>query len=249
MVHILGVHILPVLGADEERIDTAFAVVIGDLGFGIREQRGMVLRSQTFDGAGRQHERDRQHLAGLIGGIAEHHSLVAGTFAVNAKGNVRALLCQLDGEVEVIADAGLVLEQFKGNETLDIGLVLRGDLAGYGDVVVLDQRLHCHTAGPVMFQAVRHDGIRDLVADLIGMPGGHLLGGEQHTEALLSEMQKAPAGRSREGFMRLFRHCYCTTGFSCTQVNWCELACTLFQIYRWLRSISPFRVGMSICGW
>ena len=46
---------------------------------------------------------------------------------------------------------------------------------GNDDVVVLDEALNCHSAVLVVFQAVGHNGVCDLVAELVRVAVCHLL--------------------------------------------------------------------------
>ena len=68
---------------------------------------------------------------------------------------------------------------------MDVRLVLRGDLPGDDHMILFDEGLHRHTAVPVALQAVRDDGVRNLIAYLVRVPGGHLLTGEHHVHGLI----------------------------------------------------------------
>ena len=59
-------------------------------------------------------------------------------------------------------------------------------------MIVLDHGLNRHTAVAVVLQAVGHDGVADLVANLVRVPGGHLLAGEKHLCQLLVRIQEKP---------------------------------------------------------
>jgi hypothetical protein len=49
-----------------------------------------------------------------------------------------------------------------------------GQLTGDHKTAVLEKTLNCDTAAAVMLKAVSHNGICDLVTDLVGMSCGYL---------------------------------------------------------------------------
>ena len=48
-----------------------------------------------------------------------------------------------------------------------VRFVFAGDLAGNNHSVIFDQTFHSYAAVAIMLKAIRHDGVCDLVADLI----------------------------------------------------------------------------------
>ena len=69
-------------------------------------------------------------------------------------------------------------------------LVLGGDLAAEGYLIVLDHALDGDTGIRVVLQAIRHNGIRNLVAELVGVARRNLLRGKEHLESPLSALGK-----------------------------------------------------------
>lgn len=119
---LLSGDIVSVLGGDDDGVDAqrldgtvVVGVLNGDLGLGVREQPGdgAVLASSLHGSVELVGEEDSegQELRGLIGGIAEHDTLVTSTellqslVIVETLGDIRRLL--LNGDQDV---AGLVVE-------------------------------------------------------------------------------------------------------------------------------------------
>ena len=101
-----------VLGADEDGMDAgrpAIGVVLdGDLALsvGTQERQGSVLshlRQPARDSVS-ENDRHRHELVGLVAGVAEHHSLVAGPELV-----VLDSLARLEGVVDALRDVGRLL--------------------------------------------------------------------------------------------------------------------------------------------
>ncbi len=137
----------------------------------------------------RERDRRRHQLRCLVGGVAEHHALVAGAAGVDAHGDVAGLL--VDGrddgagvgveavECVVIADCC----DSSADQALEVDVSLGRDLAGNDDQAGAGQRLARHAAVRILRQAGIENGIRDLVGDLVGMALGHRLTGEEKTLA------------------------------------------------------------------
>ncbi|EAU68690.1 hypothetical protein STIAU_6032 [Stigmatella aurantiaca DW4/3-1] len=115
----------------------------------------------------------RHQLRRLIAGIAEHHSLVAGTLVllvVHAAGDVLALA--LDGHhhatgVAVIAHGAVGVADAADGPTDDLGdidVAVRGHLARDDGESGLDQGLH----GDARLRILGDDGIQHTIGDLIG---------------------------------------------------------------------------------
>ena len=64
--------------------------------------------------------------------------------------------------------------------------VVGGDLTGNKKLALFQQTLDCHTGVPVMLKDVGHDGICDLVTDLIGMAIADLFTSDDLTHVLSS---------------------------------------------------------------
>ena len=99
-----GFHEVVVLGGDHDRVDAlrhaAVAVLDRHLALGIGAEIGHHLAFLAYVGQGahdevRQVERGRHVVFGLVGGIAEHHALVAGPLVI--------LLFAGDATVDVVA--------------------------------------------------------------------------------------------------------------------------------------------------
>ena len=148
----------------------------------------------------RQLNRHRHERLGLAGRVPEHHSLVAGAGGVEL---VRRLtLALLEPRIHALGDVGRLLvdrgEDGTGlmveavarvvvadladrlaRDLRDVDVGLGGDLTGHDHEAGVDQAL----AGDATSGVVRHhrveDPVGDLVADLVGVPLGHRLGGEQ----------------------------------------------------------------------
>ena len=123
------------------------------------------------DGRGHQ-------LGGLVGGVAEHHALVAGAAGVHALGDVAGLL--VDGgddgagvgveavEGVVVADGG----DDAAHQALEIDVGLGGDFAGDDHQAGGGQGFGGDAAVGVLLQAGVQNGVGDLVGNLVGMAFG-----------------------------------------------------------------------------
>ena len=69
-------------------------------------------------------------------------------------------------------------------------------LTGDNDVAVLDQDLNRHTAVFVVLQAIRHNRIGNLIADLIGMAIAYLFTSDDFHFPFLSAAHLWPSGPS-----------------------------------------------------
>ena len=125
---------------------------------------------------------------GLVGGVSEHDTLVAGAklleslVIVQPLGNIGGLL--LDGDEDV---AGLVVKAFGGVVVADVLDGIADDLlvveAGLGGNLAEDHhhaglggRLAGDLGEGVIPQAGIEDGIRDLISDLVGVTLSYRLG-------------------------------------------------------------------------
>ena len=105
MAHIFQICVLPVLHADQEGVDAVSGIVVGHLALGVRQQTVGTIKAhfvgELFQRTGGQHKRNRQHLAGFVGGVAVHDSLIASALAVHTKRDVRALPGDMRGDLVV----------------------------------------------------------------------------------------------------------------------------------------------------
>ena len=189
-----------VLGGDDHGVDAGrlavFVVLDGDLALAVGTEVGELAVLADFgEPAGElvgQRDGRRHQLGGLVGGIAEHHALVAGAAGVHAQGDVAGLLVDAGDDragvgveaVErvVIADGG----DDAAHEGLEIDIGLGGDFAGDDDQAGGGQGFAGHAAVGVLLEAGVEDGVGNLVGDLVGMTLGHRLRGKQKTIAQIS---------------------------------------------------------------
>ncbi len=200
----LGVEAVAVLGRDQDTLDLDGALVAmlvhlvahGHLGLAVgpqvRQHVGPAHLGQPVGDPVRELNRQRHQLGRLVGGVAEHHPLVAGTDLVDrvtvaaldverlvdSLGDVGRLLVERDDDaarvgVEAVlrarvADPGHRLADETGN--VDVGR--RRDLAGDDDEARRDQGLAGNAAVGVVRQDGVENGVGDLVGDLVGMPLG-----------------------------------------------------------------------------
>ena len=139
-----------------------------------------------------QYEGHRQHFPGFIGSISKHHTLIASALLIHTESDVTGLLGNLRFQLEALIQFRLGKQKDIPHETADIRFMLGCDFSGHIHMVVLNHGLNRHTAVAVVLQTVGHDGVADLVANLVGMPGGHLFAGKKHVLQLLVRIQEKP---------------------------------------------------------
>lgn len=188
-----------VLGRDDNGVDAlgnngAVVVLVlnGDLGLGVGPQprEGAVTagsRHGSVELVGEE-EGEGEQLGGLIGGIAEHDTLVTGTklleglIVVETLGDIGGLLLNGDEEVK-----GLVVETLLGvivTDVLDgvtdnllvVELGLGGDFTEDHDHTSLGGSLASNLGEGILRQAGIEDGIGDLIGNLIGVTLADRLG-------------------------------------------------------------------------
>jgi hypothetical protein len=205
---LLRVDPVRVLGGDQQLLDPhrpAVGVAHRDL--------GLAIGAEVVEGAGPAHrgeplrqpvgelDRHRHQRLGLVGRVAEHHPLVAGSGlqqfvvggragtglvrGVDALGDVGRLLVERDEDRDVVAVVAVVAVVVAdppdrlADDLGDVEVDLARDLAGDHRHAGVDQRL----AGDPALGVPRHDGVEDrvgdLVADLVGVALGDGLGREQ----------------------------------------------------------------------
>ena len=140
-------------------------------------------RGQALREAMRQHDRQRHQVGCFVGGVAEHHSLVAGALfvgiAVDATRDVRRLA--VDGRdhragavVEAVVGVGVAdpLDR-AADDVRNVDVRRRGDLAGDHRHPGGHQRFARHAGVGVASQDRVENRIRDLVGNLVGVAFSH----------------------------------------------------------------------------
>lgn len=199
---VLGGDVIRVLGGDDDGVNSlgdggtvVVDVLDSDLGLGVGSEPAerAVSSGSSHGGVELVGEDDGQgqELLSLVGGIAEHDTLVTGTellkslLVVETLGDIGGLL--LDGDEHV---TGLVVETLGGvvvanvldgvsDNLLVVEGGLGGDLAEDHDHTGLGGGLASDLGEGVLLEAGIEDGVRDLVTDLIGVSltdGSELVG-------------------------------------------------------------------------
>ena len=217
LVKLLLRHIRVVLRREHYRMQMhGLAVLIvlhRNLGFAVRTKirecsvlanLGKLLRKLVGKADGIRHQ-----LRGLIGGIAEHHALIAGTDVelvrnaasfsahsalvavlaiqglVNAHGDVCRLLIKGNNDaagIGVKAVFGAGITDFSDGVThrlLNIHVTVGGNLAHHKHKARRNRRLTGDAAHRILCDQCIQHRVRNLVADFIGMPLGHRLRSKQ----------------------------------------------------------------------
>ena len=179
------------VGADNVGDGLGLAAIVedGDLGFGIGAEPGEFAAvaecGQTAEDTVGADERERQTLGGLIGGVTEHHALVAsallfGIFTDDTLVDVGGLCVQVVDVGEILPAEALfgavvanLLDDALGNGLgVDVLEAAAGHLAQIHDQVHATGRL----ASDVRMRVERKAGIEDCignsVGDLVGVPLG-----------------------------------------------------------------------------
>ena len=190
---------LGVLARDDDGVDAGRLAVLvvlhRDLALAVGTQVGelAVLANDgelTGELVGQRDGRGHQ-LRGFVGGIAEHHALVAGAAGVNALGNVARLLVDRRDHragVGVETVEGVVVSDGGDDaayQALEIDVGLGGDFAGDDHQAGRGQRLRRYAAVGILFEAGVQNGIGNLVGNFVGMTFGHRFRGKQKTIAQL----------------------------------------------------------------
>ena len=133
----------------------------------------------------RKRDRGRHQLFGLVGGVAEHHALVARAAGVHAHGDVARLLVDRRDhgagvrveavERIVVADRG----NHAAHQRLEVNVSVGRDLSRDDHQSGCGQGLAGHAAVGILLEAGIENGVGDLVGDLVGMSFGHGLRREQ----------------------------------------------------------------------
>ena len=171
------------------------------VGTQVRQHVGLAHDRKPLGDAVRQHDRQRHQLARLVRGVAEHHPLVAGADHVERVVVARIVLHLVRG-VDALRDVGRLLvdrddhaarlrvEAVLGARVADllhrlahdprnVDVLLGRHLTRDDDETGRDQRLARDAAHRVVRERSVEDRVRDLVGDLVGMPFGDRLRGEE----------------------------------------------------------------------
>ena len=196
----LVVHQLGMLGGDDNCVHAyrlmVFVIFNCDLGFAIGpevielaglanfgEAAGELMRQQY----GRGHE-----LFVFIGGVAEHHALIAGAAGIHTHSDVGRLRMDRANDraglgIEAVSGVGVADgSDHAAHDGGEIYVSFSGDLSGNEHYAGGGDGFAGDAAVGIFLQTGVEDGIRNLVGDLIGMAFGHrfrckqkmLLGGQ-----------------------------------------------------------------------
>ena len=185
--------LLAVLHAHEDGVDaagTALAVVFdGDLGLAVRAspaQRAIAPEDRQPAGELMGHLNRRGHQLGrLVAREAEHHSLVAGAAVIDTLRDVGRLLVDADQHatglpVDAVLGAGVAdLLDRLADEAGDVDIGLGGDLPEDQDRAGAQRGLARDPAERILAQDSVEDGVTDLIGNLVRMPLGDRLRGEE----------------------------------------------------------------------
>jgi hypothetical protein len=172
-------------------------VLNSDLGLAIGSQprASSILAdiSQASTKFGGKHMAEGHQLGGLIGGITKHVTLITGTnlfwflgeVAMDTLGDIGGLLLDVNKDFTVVSiETNIVRDEPNGpagvtNDLLVVNIGLGGDLSEDHDHVGLGAGLAGNLAVRVLGKAGIENGIRDLVAELVGVALVDGLGGEK----------------------------------------------------------------------
>ena len=140
---------------------------------------------------GGDHVRNWHLLCRLVGGVAIHDSLVTGTALIHTQCNIRGLLVHQNADAKKLGQVPAQLFSTDAVEHIVDNLlivwpVIGGDLAGNKKLALFQQTLNRHTGVPVVLKNVGHNGICNLVTDLIGMTIADLFTSDDLTHVLSS---------------------------------------------------------------
>ena len=170
-------------------------ILYGHLALGVGTKVGHVLAfapdvGEHLQNAVRQVERQRHVVLRLVGGVAEHHSLVAralfhGVFALYSAVDVGTLLvygaqhaARVAFEHVFALGVAHLLDDLAGNERhVHVGLGLH--FAGQDDLPSGDERLAGHLRLGVVSQQFVEHGVRYLVGHFVGVSFRHRFGCKQ----------------------------------------------------------------------
>ena len=188
MLEFLAIHLVVVLGGDDDGVDAHGLVVLvifdGHLGLGIRAQPlDLALLAEILDFFHElvgEADWERHQFLGFLHGVTEHHALVAGTLlvvflafgglGVNALGDIRRLLVHgnehgaaLVVELQVGVHVADVLDGVAG-DFLEVDDGLGSDFAGNHH----EARVHECFTGDAALRVLREAGVEDGIGNLVG---------------------------------------------------------------------------------
>jgi hypothetical protein len=119
---------------------------------------------------------------GSVCGIAEHHALISRSgVPINTKGDIRTLFADRMSGYESSAPKKPIRRKPPSPTPHSQGMA-GSNLTSNDDVKILYHTLGSDTAFLIIGQTVGDNGIRNLVADFIRVPTGHLLTCKYHTD-------------------------------------------------------------------
>nr|DAY97717.1 MAG TPA: hypothetical protein [Caudoviricetes sp.] len=181
--NILNGRTLQMLGTDKEGGDPAAFIIIGNLALGIGEQNRTAYFPEKLQCVCRYRIGNRQHFRGLVCGIAEHHALISRSgIPIHTEGDICTLFADECLDTEILRTKNTDTLKNLSCKSLIVGGVAGSNLASDDDVKILYHTLSSDTASFIMGQTIGDDGIRNLVADFIRVPTGHLLTCKYHTD-------------------------------------------------------------------
>ena len=170
------------LGRDHHGVDplgTVPVVLDGDLGLAVGAQKGqpagVANLGELPDELVGQHDRQGHQLVRLLASEAEHQALVPRAASVHAHCDIGGLLVHvgLDSARVGIEQISLVvvadLSDRLASDSLQVNLRIRVSLAGKHAEIRRHERFAGDAAVRVLRQDLIQHGVRDLVAQLVGM--------------------------------------------------------------------------------
>ena len=180
---------LPVLVVLHRHLALAVGTQVGQ--FAALAHRGQLAAELVRQRDGRGHQLRR-----LVGGVAEHHALIAGAAGVNTLGDVARLLVDRRDhgagvgveavERVVVTDGG----DHAAHQRLEIHVSFGGDFARDDHQAGGREGFRGDAAVGVLLQAGVKDGVGDLVGNFVRVAFGNGFRGKQETVA---QFGKAPS--------------------------------------------------------
>ena len=180
MAEIVDLHVRAMLHRAEEGGDSTGIIVVADLCLGVCPEHLARMVLQQLQELGGDHVGNRHLFCRLVGGIAVHDALITSAALVHTQRDIRRLLIDQNADAEQVAE---IKAQLVGtdagddlvDELLIVGLVVGGDLTSDKELAAFQQTLDRYTGVLVVLEDVGHNGVRDLVTDLIRVAVADLL--------------------------------------------------------------------------
>ena len=194
---LVGFHCFIVLAADDHGVDP-HGLVVGivlnrDLALAVRAKIGelaiLAHFGQTRSQLVRQRNGCRHQLGCFVGGIAEHHALIARAAGIDAHRDIRRLRIDRRDDrtgvrVESVLRVGVAdLRDRVAHDLLEVNVSLGRDLAGNHHQPGAGECFAGHAAHGVLRQAGIKNGIGNLVGNLVRMAFGNGFRRKQETIA------------------------------------------------------------------